>query len=218
MFDVQFDLILRNGRIFDGLGSPPFHGDIAIKNGKIAAIGQAILAPAREIKECADFWVIPGFIDIHTHYDIEVEISPGLNESVQHGVTTVVMGNCSLSVTYGNPKDLADMFLRVETLPRILIEKWLKTSISWETPKEYFEHLKSLPLGPSISALLGHSSLRAYVMGLQRSLHDKATDEELAKMRALAEKALDAGCIGISVDMVPWHMMSGEFKGKTIPS
>jgi N-acyl-D-aspartate/D-glutamate deacylase len=162
--------------------------------------------------------VTPGFLDIHTHYDLEVEISPGLKESVRHGVTTVVMGGCSLSVTYGRPEDLAEMFLRVETLPRVLIEKWLARSVNWESPGAYAKHLQSLSLGPSVATMLGHSALRAHVMGLARSLRERATPAELARMRELAEEALDQGCLGISVDMLPWHMMSGVHTGRALPS
>jgi len=218
MVENAFDLILYNGTIFDGCGTPPVQCDIAIKNGKIACVAKSISGKTKASRNLAGLWVLPGFIDIHTHYDIEVEISPGLTESVQNGVTTVVMGNCSLSVTYGSPSNLADMFLRVETLPRILTEKWLKASVAWETPQEYFNHLSMLPMGPNVAALLGHSSLRAHVMGMERSLTKKASKVELIKMKELAEKAIDAGCIGISIDMVPWHMMSGKFRGRTIPS
>jgi N-acyl-D-aspartate/D-glutamate deacylase len=161
---------------------------------------------------------VPGFIDIHTHYDVEVEIAPGLAESVRHGVTSVVMGNCSLSLTVGKPQDLADIFLRVESLPAPLVRKWVAQSVSWGSPQAYLAHLRSLPLGPNVAPLLGHSALRAAVMGLERSLHEAASDDDLARMRALAGQALDAGCFGISVDMVHWHKVSGAFAGRSVPS
>ena len=119
----MFDLLIRGGLLFDGTGAPPVAADIAVSAGRIAAIGPDLAGPAREVRDATGLWVTPGFIDIHTHYDVEVEISPGLPESVRHGVTTVVMGNCSLSLVAGEPRDLADIFLRVETMPCELVRK-----------------------------------------------------------------------------------------------
>lgn len=214
----MFDLLIRNALVYDGTGAAPRRADVAVDGGRIAAIDRVLDADAREVRDAEGLWLTPGFLDIHTHYDIEVEMAPGLSESVRHGVTTVVMGHCSLSLTMGEPQMLADIFQRVENFPPQLIRKWVAQSISWQSPREYIEHLRSLPLGPNIAPMLGHSALRAAVMGLERSLHAHANDDELATMRARAEEALDAGCIGISVDMVPWHMMSGRFRGRTIPS
>ncbi len=214
----MLDLLIQNGLVFDGIGSPPLRGDIGIKKGKIVAIASSLPAHAHQIVDAAGLWVTPGFIDIHTHYDLEVEIAPGLSESVRHGVTSVVMGNCSLSIAIGQPQMLADIFQRVETLSHKLIEKWLKQSISWQTPADYLKHLQELPLGANVAPLLGHSALRAHVMGLERSLTVQPSHSELKTMQKIAADALDAGFIGISIDMFPWHRMSGEWRGCTIPS
>lgn len=214
----MLDLVIRNGLLFDGLASPPVRCDVGIREGKIAVILPHISDAAKQTIDAAGLWITPGFVDIHTHYDIELEISPGLVESVRHGVTTIVMGNCSLSLAVGSPSMLADIFQRVETLSPVLIKKWLASSVSWQTPREYMAHLRELPIGPNVAALFGHSALRAHVMGLERSLKDQATAAELQEMRGMASDALDAGFIGVSIDMVPWHMMSGEHRGRTIPS
>jgi N-acyl-D-aspartate/D-glutamate deacylase len=214
----MLDLLLRGGLVFDGTGAAPWRGDVGIANGRIVALAPHLEDEAREIRDVAGLWVTPGFVDIHTHYDVEVEIAPALAESVRHGVTCVVTGNCSLSLTVGAPQDLADIFLRVESMPAALVHKWLASSVSWDSPGQYLEHLAALPLGPNVAPLLGHSALRVAVMGLERSLFGQATDAELTKMRALAAAALDAGCIGISVDMVHWHKVSGAFAGRSVPS
>jgi N-acyl-D-aspartate/D-glutamate deacylase len=214
----MLDLLIQNGLIFDGLGSAPIQGDIAIENGKIVAIAPSIPPDAHQVVDASGLWVTPGFLDIHTHYDLELEIAPGLSESVRHGVTSVVIGNCSLSVAIGEPQMLADIFQRVETLSHKLIEEWLKKSVDWQTPAEYLEHLKQLPLGANVAPLLGHSALRAHVMGLERSLTVQPSEIELKTMQQIAADALDAGFIGISIDMFPWHRMSGEWRGCTIPS
>src|SRR5262245_26300637 len=214
----MLDLIIKNGLVFDGLGAPPVQCDIGVKDGMIAVIARQLSLPARETRDAAGLWITPGLIDIHTHYDLELEIAPGLTESARHGVTSVVIGNCSLSLAVGEPQTLADIFQRVETIPHALIRKWLQSSVSWRSPSEYLDHLRRLRLGPNVAALLGHSPLRAHVMVLERSLRDRATDDELERMRRIARESLDAGFIGVSIDMVPWHMMSGEMRGRTIPS
>ncbi|MFB2920861.1 MULTISPECIES: N-acyl-D-amino-acid deacylase family protein [Aerosakkonema] len=214
----MLDLLIKNGLIFDGLGSAPVRGDIGIQNGKIVAIASSLPSHAHQVVDASGLWVTPGFIDIHTHYDLELEIAPGLSESVRHGVTSVVIGNCSLSVAIGAPQMLADIFQRVETLSHQLIAKWLKQSVSWQTPAEYLEHLQQLPLGANVAPLFGHSALRAHVMGLERSLTVQPTESELKTMQEIAVDALEAGFLGISIDMFPWHRMSGEWRGCTIPS
>ncbi|HEV2665375.1 MAG TPA: amidohydrolase family protein, partial [Blastocatellia bacterium] len=146
----MLDLIIKNGLVFDGLGSPPSRCDVGIKDGMIAVIAPRLALPAAETRDAAGLWVTPGFIDIHTHYDLELEVAPGLSESTRHGVTTVVIGNCSLSLAVGEPQTLADIFQRVETIPRALIQKWLKSSVSWRTPREYLDHLRRLRLGPNV--------------------------------------------------------------------
>jgi N-acyl-D-aspartate/D-glutamate deacylase len=213
------DLVIKGGRVFDGLGNAPQTQDLRLRDGKIVAMGRGLSSGGEEEVDASGFWVLPGFLDIHTHYDLEVEFNPGLHESVRHGVTTVVMGHCSLSVTVGKAEDLAHMFRRVESLPEPLVNRWLGQAVSWDTPEAYLDHLASLPLGPNVVPMLGHSALRAWVMGLERSLSKaRPTAEELASMDALARRCLNAGCRGISVDRVPWHMMTGPYRGRTLPS
>jgi N-acyl-D-aspartate/D-glutamate deacylase len=214
----MLDLLIKNGLIFDGLGSAPVRKDIGIQNGRIVQIAPSLSTSASEVVDASGLWVTPGFIDIHTHYDLELEIAPGLSESVRHGVTSVVIGNCSLSIAIGEAQMLADIFQRVETLSHRLIAKWLLKSLSWQTPAEYLQHLQQLPLGPNVAPLFGHSALRAYVMGLERSLTVQPSKFDLKLMQRITADALDAGFIGVSIDMFPWHRMSGEWQGYTIPS
>src|SRR5262245_21758005 len=109
----MLDLIIKNGLVFDGLGSPPARCAVGIKDGMIAGIAPSLSIPAAESREATGLCITPGFIDIHTHYDLELEIAPGLSESTRHGVTSVVIGNCSLSLAIGEPQTLADIFQRV---------------------------------------------------------------------------------------------------------
>src|SRR6476660_7260348 len=106
----MFDVLLKGGILFDGTGAPRRACDVGIRDGRLAAIAPVLDAPARERRDLAGLWITPGFVDIHTHYDVELELAPGLSESVRHGVTSVVIGNCSLSLTVGRAQDLADIF------------------------------------------------------------------------------------------------------------
>ncbi|MFH1724488.1 MAG: Mpo1-like protein [Elusimicrobiota bacterium] len=214
----MLDLVIRGGLFFDGLGSRPARRDVGIRDGRVFFIAPRVDEPAREYVDAAGLWVTPGFVDVHTRYDLEVEIAPGLEESVRHGVTSVVIGHGSLSLTVGEPRSLIDVFQRVDNLPRTVISRWLESASSWRSMSEYFHLLRSLPLGPNVAPMLGHSALRLEAMGLARALEAPAGGEDLARMRKLAEAALDAGCVGVSVDVVPWHRMGGGHKGRSIPS
>ena len=151
---MEVDYLIQNGSIYDGLGSSPIIADCAIKNGKVFKIGTNLEIQAETTINASGKWVLPGFIDIHTHYDVEIEVKPGLEESIKHGVTTVIFGNCSLSAAIGNEKDILNLFCRVESLPRALVQKWLGGKITWKNPKEYYEHLETLSIGPNFSVLI----------------------------------------------------------------
>ncbi|HEY4310069.1 MAG TPA: amidohydrolase family protein [Pirellulales bacterium] len=214
------DVVIRNGQFFDGANSPAQTADVAIADGKVRAVGTQLPLTGRREIDARGQWVMPGMLDIHTHYDAEVEAMPGLEESVRHGVTTVVMGNCSLSAALGETKDILDLFCRVESLPRDVLSRWLGDSIPWNGVREYYQHLDQLPLGPNVASLLGHSNVRAHVMGMERSLSvAKAEPQEVRQMQKLVEEAIDEGYVGLSIDMLPWHRLDGEpFRGISVPS
>lgn len=218
--NAPHDIVIRNGKVYDGLGNAPKQADVAISGGKVTEIAPRIDGQAAQEVDATGKWVTPGFLDIHTHYDAEIEAMPGLEESIRHGVTTVIMGNCSLSAAMGSEEDLLDIFCRVENLPKELLAEWLGGKISWRTLAEYYDHLESLPMGPNVASFLGHSNLRFSVMGLERSLTcHKPTDEELGKMKKHVHEAVDAGYLGLSIDLLPWHRMANEpHKGISIPS
>lgn len=220
MSEKSCDVLIREGTVFDGTGNPGFKGDLAIKDGKVIATGRELPHKAAKEVDAKGCWVTPGFLDIHTHYDAEVEVLPGLTESVRHGVTTVVFGNCSLSAAVGTEQEIIDLFCRVESLPRDLMEKWLSGKVTWDGPREYYDHLDTLPLGPNVASFLGHSNVRIQAMGMERSLTEpKATKQEIEAMQAIVQEAIDAGYLGLSVDMLPWHRMDGEaYKGISVPS
>lgn len=214
------DVVIRGGQFFDGRGTPGAVADVAIDAGKVTAVGPKLPQSGKQEVDAAGCWVMPGMLDIHTHYDAEVEALPGLEESVRHGVTTIVMGNCSLSAAVGKKKDVLDLFCRVESLPRDVLDRWLGPELPWRNVREYYQHLDTLPVGPNIASFLGHSSLRSHVMGMERSLREKhAGADEVKQMRSILSDALDEGYLGLSIDMLPWHRLDGDpFRGISVPS
>lgn len=214
------DLVIRGGQVFDGAGSPGVLADVAIHDGKVHSVGPRLPQKGLREVDAHGCWVIPGMLDIHTHYDAEIEAMPGLGESVRHGVTTIVMGNCSLSTALGSKKDILDLFCRVESLPRDVLSQWLGDELAWNGVHEYYEHLEQLPFGPNVASFIGHSSIRAHVMGMRRSLTvAKAEPAEIRAMQNLVDEALAEGYLGLSIDMLPWHRLDGEpFVGISVPS
>jgi N-acyl-D-aspartate/D-glutamate deacylase len=215
--------LLQGGVVFDGAGGPGSRVDLWLRDGRVAGL----VAPGAELPadtvrtDVTGCWVLPGFVDCHTHYDAEVEVLPGLSESVRHGVTTVVIGSCGLSMAVGEPEDLADMFCRVEGIPRRYVLPLLQSRKTWSTAPEYLDHLRALPLGPNVASLLGHSALRAHVLGFGRSVDAdvRPSPAELDRMAALLEEALDAGYLGLSINTLPWDKLDGErFRSRPTPS
>lgn len=215
--------IIRNGTVYDGTGAPPRDVDVLLgDDGRITRLGVALEAPeGAEVVDASGCWVTPGFIDLHTHYDAEVEVNPGLSESLRHGVTTALIGSCGLSLVVGEPEDMADTFCRVEGIPRDMVLPLLEDIVDWKTPADYVEHLESLPLGPNLIGMIGHSTVRSHIMGLGRSLDREVCpdDTELRSMADLVEESVDAGLLGMSINMLPWDKMGGDrFRSRPTPS
>lgn len=220
---MAYDLIIRNGLWFDGLGNTPQVRTLGIRDGVVADIASGPLdeTDCTEVIDAAGKWVVPGFLDVHTHYDAEVLLDPGLPESVRHGVTTILLGNCSLSTVYADSEDAADLFSRVEAVPRKFVLDALHAKKTWTTPAEYVRALDDMPLGPNIGSMLGHSDLRTAVLGLDRATTDGVvpSDAELEKMAALLEDGLDAGLLGMSGMDAAIDKLDGErFRSRALPS
>ena len=197
---AQASLVIRNGRIVDGTGSAGFSGDVAIRDGQIIAVGQYDGSADCEIDARGQV-VAPGFIDIHTHYDPQICWDRLATPSLEHGVTTVIMGNCSLSLAPVRPEGkgkLIRMFEKIEDIKEPTFNA--AVPFSWESFGEYLDHIRP-GLGLNVGALVGHSALRYYVMGAD-SQERVATDSEIAQMCALLEQAMADGAIGLSTSYV----------------
>lgn len=220
---MSYDVIVRNGLWFDGTGRPPQVRTLGIRDGVVATVSAKPLdeTGCPEVIDAGGKWVVPGFIDVHTHYDAEVLLDPGLRESVRHGVTTVLLGMCSLSTVYSDAEDAADLFSRVEAVPRQFVLGALESRKTWSNPAEYVAAIDALPLGPNIASLLGHSDLRASVLGLDRATTRGVvpTDDELETMADRLDAALDAGMLGMSgMDAAIDKLDGDRFRSRALPS
>jgi N-acyl-D-aspartate/D-glutamate deacylase len=198
------DLILRGGRIYDGSGLPSFIGDVAITKGLIAEIGR-INGPADRALDVDGLAVAPGIIDFHTHFDAQLWWDPLASSSTDHGVTTVVMGNCGLTLAPCKPEGrdaLIGTFVRVEAMPR----ESLQAGIPWEwtTHGEFLDALERRPLGLNVATLVGHCAVRQYAMG-EASVEREANDMEISEMEALVRQGMSAGAFGFSTNSNQSH-------------
>ncbi|MGA9015091.1 MAG: amidohydrolase family protein, partial [Acetobacteraceae bacterium] len=199
---MTYDLLIRNGRIVDGSGMPAFRGDVAVKDGKIAEIGKLSGAASRVV-DAQGAVVAPGFIDNHCHYDAQVTWDPLCSYSCDHGATTVIFGNCSLSlapVRPGKSERLAEFLSYVEAIP---MEVLRTVDFSWETMPQYMDRLDR-NLGVNAGTFIGHTAVRYYVMG-DECQKRAATDDEIKAMQDVVRDAMRAGALGFSVSRNQGH-------------
>lgn len=220
---MSFDTVIRGGRWFDGTGAPSLIRDIGIRDGHVAAISAEPLdvTGCDQVIDAGGKWVMPGLLDIHTHYDVEILVAPGLSESVRHGVTTVLVGSCSLSTIHVDGQDAGDLFGRVEAIPRRYVVDTIDAKKNWSTCEEYIASLEKLPLGPNVTAFIGHSDMRAATMGLDRATRsdDRPTASEQARMEQMLDEALAAGFVGMSSQQLLFDKMDGDVcRSRTLPS
>ena len=216
----MFDVVLQNGLVFDGTAAPPIRANLGIRDGRVAAVSPEPL-PAGRTLDARNCYVLPGFLDVHTHYDAELLAAPSLSESIRHGVTTVTVGSCSISTILSDADDCSDLFTRVESVPREQVLPLLRARKQWSTPRDYVDFLARHPLGPNVTAFLGHSDLRTRVLGLGRAVDARVrpSRDELAAMERWLEEALDCGLLGLSTMTNPWDKLDGDrYRSRQLPS
>jgi N-acyl-D-aspartate/D-glutamate deacylase len=219
----KIDTLIRNAKVFNN-GDVPVVQDVAIANGKIIARGKALAASnVGRVVDAEGLWLMPGLFDIHTHYDLELEVAPGLPESTRHGTTSVVIANCSLGLAFGSQRDgtndpIVSCYARVENIPKTVL-KDCADSITWDNPKAYLDHLEQLNLGPNVAVLFPHSMLRIDAMGFDNSVTRDPTSAELNSMADTLSDALKSGYAGFSTDALPFHYLAAQpHCEKTIPT
>ena len=212
---ADYDLVVRGGMVADGTGAATREADIAVKDGKIAAVGKGV-ARGREEIDAKGLLVTPGFVDIHTHYDGQATWDSRLQPSSWHGVTTAVMGNCGVGfapVKIEDRQRLIELMEGVEDIPGAALDEGLNWS--WESFGQYLDALDRRPRDMDLGAQLPHGALRVFVMGERAARLEEATPEEVVRMRVLTAEAMRAGALGFSTSRTLNHR---TVKGDPTPS
>ena len=197
----MYDIIIRNGNIVDGTGLPAFQGDVGIRDGRLARVGGKLTGETRTEIDASGRIVAPGFIDPHTHFDAQLLFDAQAKPALEHGVTTVVHGNCSLSLAplrADHRERLVKMFQQIEEMPDAAFDgafEW-----TWEGFADYVEALRG-KVALNVAPLAGHSPLRMWAMG-DDAAKRAATAEEIAAMQDLLRECLEAGAVGLSTSFV----------------
>ena len=215
---MKADLLIIGGLIVDGSGTAPYKGDVAIARDKIIAIGDlaSVDTSAVERFDAVGCVVTPGFVDIHTHYDGQAIWADRLRPSTDHGVTTVVIGNCGVGFAPCRPMDheaLIGLMEGVEDIPGVVMANGLDWS--WESFEEFLAAVEGRPHDCDIAAYLPHSPLRVFVMGERGIARETATKADLAEMRRLAAEAIRGGALGCATSRLYFHRTA---EGELIPT
>jgi N-acyl-D-aspartate/D-glutamate deacylase len=202
------ELVIRGGTVVDGSGHPGRRADVAVTDGRVSAVGEIRERGTREI-DAGGLVVAPGFIDVHTHYDAQYTWDPHATSSIWHGVTTTVIGNCGFAIAPCRPAD-RDLILRTLVKVEGMSLVAMRAGITWgfETFPEYLDHLERCNPSLNVGALLGHSTIRQWVMGGD-SQHRAATAEEVATMCGLVRQAMASGAIGLGSSTAEAHVGEG---------
>jgi len=212
--DTSYDEIIKGGTVIDGTGTPGRIADIAIRDGKIVTIGQ-VNGDATIVTDATGRMVMPGVVDVHTHYDAQLLWDPGASPSANHGVTTIIAGNCGFTLaplrpTAAEAEYLQEMMSRVEgmPLPALKTIDW-----NWETFEQYLNQFENR-ISVNAGWMAGHCAIRRYVMGPE-SVGGEATPEQIEAMVAELRKAIEVGALGWSFTTSGSH---SDGDGQPVPS
>jgi N-acyl-D-aspartate/D-glutamate deacylase len=206
--EKAFDLVIRGGTVVDGSGAPDFEADVGVKDGVIAAVGRVNGAGAEEIDAKGQL-VIPGFVDIHTHYDGQATWDSRMQPSSWHGVTTVVMGNCGVGFAPVRGADhdrLIRLMEGVEDIPFPVLSDGLPWN--WESYPDYLDALAERRFDVDVGSQLPHAALRVFVMGQRGVDREPATEADIHAMAAIAKRSMEAGAIGFGTSRTLNHRSS----------
>ncbi|MBT3624186.1 MAG: amidohydrolase family protein, partial [Gammaproteobacteria bacterium] len=210
---ADYDLIIKNGEVFDGTGGPSKALDVAIKDGVISKVAQHINDTAERVVDAEGKIVTPGFVDVHTHYDGQATWDNHMAPSSNLGTTTVVMGNCGVGFAPCKKEDhevLVQLMEGVEEIPGTAMNEGL--SWNWESFPDYLDALEDRARDIDVAVLFPHGPLRVFVMGERAVNREAANEEDIAKMKSLIEEGMNAGAMGFSTSRTLVHRSStGEF-------
>ncbi len=205
---MKYDLKISNGTIYDGDGGEPIRTNLAVLDGVIVEIGACEGEASKNI-DASGAIVTPGFIDLHTHYDGQINWDEEMKPSVNHGVTTIVMGNCGVGFAPCRKTDhtkLIKLMEGVEDIPGTALAEGL--TWDWESFPQYMDAIDARPHTVDFLAMVPHDPLRVFVMGDRAVFDQRATDDDIAQMQALTREALEAGAIGFSTGRSDAHRSS----------
>jgi N-acyl-D-aspartate/D-glutamate deacylase len=213
----EYDLVVRGGTVIDGTGIPRYRADVAVKDGKVAKISGKIAAGGAKEIDAGGCIVAPGVIDLHTHYDAQLNWDPYCSVSGWHGVTSLTIGQCGFGFAPTKPDDRElnmRMMNRVEAIPLESMRKGMRWD--WETFPEFLDSLEAHGLGLNVGALFPFSAMRGYVLGMIPARErTSVTEGELGQMKQLFHEAMKAGAFGISADK---NMEDRPEDGSFLPS
>lgn len=202
---MTFDVKITGGLVYDGDGNEPMRANVGVKDGRIAEIGECEAAASRII-DAEGAIVTPGFIDLHTHYDGQISWDEELKPSVNHGVTTILMGNCGVGFAPVRKTDhdrLIRLMEGVEDIPGTALHEGL--TWDWESFADYMDAIDAAPHTIDFGVMVPHDPIRVYAMGERATAFEQSTDDDIATMRDLVRKGLEAGAAGFSIGRTDVH-------------
>src|SRR5438067_8126361 len=211
----MLDLLIRSARVVDGTGAKAFQADVGVRDGTITSVGSTD-EPARQSVDAGGLALMPGMVDVHTHYDAQVTWDPTLSPSVSLGVSTVVMGNCGFGIAPCPPQLRETLLRNLSVVEGMDVEALLAgTRWDFETFPQYLDMLERIRPQANVAVLAQHSTIRTAVLGEEASSSAKLTDQQLGKMKTLLAEAMDAGAAGFASSFSPNHSGWG---GRPMPS
>ncbi|HJY84523.1 MAG TPA: amidohydrolase family protein [Candidatus Binatia bacterium] len=211
----DYDLVIRGGTIVDGTRMPRYRGDVGIRNGRIVTLGR-VDGTAQRVLDASDRIVAPGVVDLHTHYDAQLNWDPYATNSAWNGVTTVMIGMCGFGFAPCRPEGRERAMLlmsRVEAIPLPAMQLGMRWD--WISFAEYLASLERAGLGINVGSLIPHSPLRIWVMGLEAAKERAATPDEVAHMAEVLRIGMRAGGFGFSTDR---NIADTDYDGSPLPS
>lgn len=213
--DTSYDLVIRGGRVVDGTRMPSFVADVAVKDGKVVATGQISERGKKEI-DATGLVVAPGFVDVHTHYDAQLQWDPYASQSCWHGVTTVVISLCGFGFAPCKPEHrerAMQRMTRVETIPYEAMKQSMRWD--WVSQNDMFNSLERSGLGVNVAGYIPHSAVRAWVLHEEDTKRPEVTAAELEEMKELVRDGYRAGALGLSTDH---NLIDRDYNGDPLPS
>jgi len=211
---AEYDIHIKGGTVVDGTRAPRYHGDVWIRDGKVAQIGGRAPGFAKKTIDADGLIVAPGFVDLHTHYDAQIRWDPYCTISGWHGVTSLVLGNCGFGFAPCKPEFRERSMLtmtRTEAIPYSAMKEGMHWD--WETIPEYMDSLARAPKGVNCIQYMPTASLMTYVMGLEAAKSRVATEQERAEMARLLDEGMDAGLCGFSIQRLGKDSIQADFDG-----